>query len=132
MAVPGDHLGGRDRCQAERPADEGLDLGVDVGVGPYRPRELPHRHPGARGAEALAVAVGLETPEGQLGSEGGRLGVHPVGPAGHGDVHELKRPGLEHRHPCVGRVDQEVGRRGEGGAEGGVDDVGRGEPVMDE
>ena len=81
VAVPGDHLGGRHRRQAERGADPGLDRGVDVGVGPDRARQLADGDGVAGGAQAAAVAVGLQRPQRELDPEGRGLGVHAVGAA---------------------------------------------------
>ena len=99
VAVPGDDLGGRHRPEAERPADVGLHHRVDVGVGPDRPRQLADGHACAGRAQPLAVAVGLEGPEGELGPEGRGLGRHPVGAAGDRDVDQLGAPGPPGRPP---------------------------------
>ncbi len=72
-----------------------LDPGVDVGERPDRPGQLADGHPVAGRPQPLHVAVGLQRPQGELGAEGGRLGVHPVGPAGDRHVDGLERPGLQ-------------------------------------
>ena len=100
MAVPGDDLGGRHRLEPERPADVGLDRRVDVGVGPDGARELAHRDPARGPAESLAVPVGLQGPQGELGPEGGGLGVHAVGATGHRDVDQLDGPGHQAPPPA--------------------------------
>ena len=66
-----------------------LDGGVDVRVGADRSRELPDGDRLAGPAKARAVAVGLQAGEGELGAEGGRLGVHAVGAADGRDLGEL-------------------------------------------
>ena len=95
VAVAGDDLGGGHRREAEGGAHVGLDPGVDVGVGADRARELAHGDGVAGPSQAVAVAVGLEGPVGELDAEGGGLGVHAVGAAGHRGVAELEGPGLE-------------------------------------
>ena len=110
MAVAGDHLGGRHRLEAERPAHVRLDLGLDVRVGPDRPRELADRDPAPGRDQPLAVAVDLQRPQGELGPEGGRLGVHPVGAPGHRRPSASSPgPGDQGRDQPVGRLDQQVG-----------------------
>ena len=98
---------------------------------PTAPGQLAHRHPLPGRPQPLHVAVGLERPQGELGAEGGGLGVHPVGPPGHRHVDALEGPGLEGGPGSVAGLDEQVGRPGEGGAQGGVDHVRRGEAVVD-
>ena len=57
VAVPGHHLGGRHRGEAEGRADVGLDPGVDVGVRPDRARTACPPPP-ARGPPAAAARRG--------------------------------------------------------------------------
>ena len=57
--------------------------------------------------------------------------MHAVGAAGHGRVHELEGARLEHRHQRPRGVEQQVGGARQRGAQGGVDHVGGGEPVVD-
>ena len=95
MTVPRDHLGGRHRPQSQRVADVGLDRGIDVGVGADRAGQLADGDGVASRTQPPAVAVGLQCPEGQLGPEGGRLGVDAVGAADHGGVAELEGPALQ-------------------------------------
>ncbi len=130
VAVAGHDLGGRHRLQAEGLAHLALHDGVDVGVRADRAGQLADGDAVPCPLEALAVAVGLQRPVGQLDAERGRLGVHAVGAAGHRDVPELDGPGLQ----CVDQIaagdDQQVGGLGEGGAEGGVDHVARRQAVV--
>ena len=131
VAVPGDDLGGRHRGQAEGGAHLGLDRGVDVGEGADGARQLADGDGVAGGAQAAAVAVGLQGPQGELGPEGGGLGVHAVGAPGDRDVHELEGPGLEGGHERIEVVQQQVGRPGQRGAQRGVHHVRGGQPVVD-
>ena len=131
VTVACDHLGGRHRREAERLAHLSLDPGVDVGIRAHRARELAHGHRLARPAQARAVAVRLEAPQCELGPEGDGLGVHPVGATDHGRGPELDRPALERGDQLAASARQQVGRLCEGGAQGGVDDVARREPVVD-
>ena len=114
------------------PTHVGLDPGIDVGVGPHRARQLPHRDPVARGAQPGPVAIGLEAPQGQLGPEGGGLGVHAVGATGHGRVHELERPAPSAPTRSASEASRSRSRGArQGGAQRGVDHVGRREAVVD-
>ncbi len=131
VPVAGDHLGGRGRGQAEGAADVVLHPGIDVGVGADRPGQLAHRHPVPGGPQALEIAVGLQRPQRELGPEGGRLGVHAVGPAGDRDVDQLDGAGREGPDQPGTGLDEQVGGPGEGGAQGGVHHVGGGEAVVD-
>ena len=131
VTVTGDHLRRRHRLQAERGADVGFDGGIDVRVRPDGTRELADgdRIPGP--THALPVPIGLERPQGELGPERSRLGVHAVGAAGHRDVHELQGPGAQGVDERVEVGQQEIGGAGEGGAQRGVHHVRRGQPVVD-
>ena len=101
VAVAGDDLRRRHRGEAERRAHLSLDGRVDVRVGADRARELAHGHGVAGRAQASAVAVGLERPEGELGAEGGRLGVHAVGAPGDRHVQQLEGARLEGGHERI-------------------------------
>ena len=79
----------------------------------------------------VPVPVGLERPQGELGPEGGRLGVHAVGPPGHGHVHELQGAGAQGVDERVEVGQEQISGPGEGGAERGVHHVRRGQPVVD-
>ena len=132
MAIAGDDLGGRHRFEAEGGTHVGLDLGVDVGEGAHGPRQLAHGDPVAGLAHAPAVPVGLQGPQGELGPEGGGLGVHAVGPPGDRHVHELEGPVPQGGHEVVQVGQQQVGRPGQGGAQRGVHHVRGGQPEVDE
>ena len=131
MAVPGDHLGGRHRRQAQGGADTGLDRGVDVRERADRTGELAHGDPVAGRPQAATVTVGLQRPQRELGPERGGLGVHAVRPTRDRHVHQLQRAGLEGGHEGVEVGQQEVGGPGEGGAQRGVHHVRGRQPVVD-
>ena len=79
MPVTRDHLG-RDRLglEAEPVARDALDLGVDRRVRSDGSRELADAALLERPPDAVACAVELERPAGELPAEGRRLGVDPV------------------------------------------------------
>ena len=108
-----------------------LDLGWNVGIGSDGAAELHHRDVVACGAQTGAVAIDLERPEGDLGAERGRLGVNAVGAADHHGVAVL--PGEAHHGGQQLRrcLDQEIGGVAQRPAQRGVDDIGRGEAVVD-
>ena len=118
----------------------GADFGVKAfdGTGPYcleswTPRDstVLTKHAGYKWgppiydvteAQAAAVAVGLERPEGELGAERGGLGVHAVGSPGDRHLHQLQSTGAE-------RVDDRERAQHVAGDQGDlakVDDLGDG------
>ncbi len=123
VAVAGDHLRRGNRGEAERGTHRRLDRRVDVGVGPHRSRQFPdsNRRPGR--PEAPPVTVGLKAPQGQLGPEGGRLGVDPVGPSDGRGGPELPGPGLQDGDEPVEGLEEHVGGPGQVQAEGRIDDI---------
>ena len=93
VAVAGDHLGGGHRLQPERVAHVALDGGVDVGVRADRARSACRRPP-PRGRRAGGRGRGRPAgPQGELGAEGRRLGVHAVGAADHRACRGARGPG---------------------------------------
>ena len=131
VSVAGDHLRRRHRLETEPLADERLDLGIDVGVGADRARELPDRDGGARPHEPGAVAPELERPERELRAERRRLGVDAVRAPDHRRVAVLASTGDDRGVELVDRAEQQVGGAHERDRERGVDDVARREPVVD-
>ena len=131
VAVPGQHLGGRHRSQTQPLADVALHGGVDVGVRPDRPGQLPDADGVAGPPEAVTVAPHLEGPQRQLGPHRGRLGVDAVGAADHGDVAQPPGPVRDRLFELRRRVDEQRGGSGEREGEGGVDHVGGRQPVVD-
>ena len=101
VAVPGDHLGGRHRGEPERGAHACLDGRVDVRVRADGARELADGQRVAGGAHAPAIAIGLESPQRELGAERGRLGVHAVRAPGDRHVQELEGARLERGHERI-------------------------------
>ena len=130
VPVAGDDLRGRHRSQAERGADARLDGGIDVGERADRTGELAHGDAVTGGLHAAAVAIGLQGPQGELGSERGGLGVHAVRAARHRYVEQLQGARLERGDERCEVGQQQVGRPGEGGTQGGVHHVGGGQPVV--
>ena len=131
VAVAGHHLGGRHRGEPQGAAHVVLDPRVDVRVGAHRARQLAHRHPRPGRLEPLPVAIGLQGPEGELGPEGGGLGVHAVGATHDRRVDTRCGPVLARPHQPARGDDEQVGGPGQGGAQRGVDHVRRGEAVVD-
>ena len=132
VAVAGDHLGGRHRVRARAPRRRGpRPRGRCWSRCPTAPESLPTATRPRAVAQPLAVPVGLQGPQGELGPEGRGLGVHAVGAPGHGDVDELAAPGPPAPPPARRGGQQQVGGRGQGGAQGGVDDVRGREAVVD-
>src|SRR6478672_9406991 len=79
MPVSCDYLrGDRIGLQAEPLARDTLDLGVDRGVGAYRPGQLADATLLECALQARVSAIELERPAGELPAEGRRLGVDSV------------------------------------------------------
>ena len=131
VAVAGDHLSGGHGPQAECPADVLLHRRLDVRVGAYGAGQLPDGDRLARPAKTGAVAIGLQAVESELHAECRGLGVHAVRAAERRRGRVLDRPALERRDERVRRLDQQVGGADERRRERGVDDIGRGQPVVD-
>ena len=97
VVVAGDHLGG-DRGDPQPQFGERhlLHPRIDGGMGADRPRQLadPDVLPG--GDDALAFPVEFIEPAGQDEAEADRLGVDPMGSAGHQGGALLDRPPADH------------------------------------
>ena len=74
------------RREAQPLAGQPLDLGVSTPVRPDGAGELANPHTFQRRREPGAIALQLERPAGELGSEGDGLGVDAVRPSGHDGV----------------------------------------------
>ena len=84
MAVTGDDLGRRDRLQPERRADvTPRPPGRCWSRCRRRPRACRRRCSREPRRSRVAVTVGLQAGESELGAEGRRLGVHPMRPPDH-------------------------------------------------
>ncbi len=126
-----DLRGRRSRLEPEGLARATLHLRGRGRVRPHRPRELPDSHSRERVVEPVSIALELEHPAEQLEPERRRLRVNAV------------RTAYRHRVPvllcarenaCGGAVDAVANQRAcalDGQRERGVDDVGRGEPVVE-
>ena len=93
VPVPRDDLR-RDRLgrEPEALAGDPLDLRVAAAVRPHRAGELADPHAFERPLEALAIALELERPPGELGAEGDRLGMDAVRAARHHGLAVLLGP----------------------------------------
>ena len=131
MTVPGDHLARRGRCQPQRRADVRFDGGFDVRVRPDRAGELADRDGRPRLFEPDPVAFGLQAEEPELRPKGRRFGVHAVGTPDGRRRGELRRATTQHVDQPAGGPDEEIAGAAERHRQRGVDDVGRGQPVMD-
>ena len=132
MPVAGDDLGGDVLAlQAEPLHHPGLDRGGHRGVGPDRARELAVGELLEGVLEPLQVAVGLEGEPGEPEPEGRRLGVDAVGAADAEGVALLDRPLDQGIAVGAGAGEQDRSRLLELQREGGVEDVGGGEAVVD-
>ena len=132
MTIALEDLGrGRRRLQPEALARHALHLRLDCGVLADRARELADAHAVQRPLDPGAVAVEREGPPGELQAERGRLGMHAVcapdrervpmllGPRDHGGEGTVES--LEHERAGFADLQRERG----------VDDVRRGEPVVE-
>ena len=121
----------RCRLEPEGLAGDALHLGCDRRVGADGARELSDREPGEGMLEARAVPFELEHPAEELQAERGRLGVHPVrAPDGH-RVAVLLGPSDDYvRGPDEPVADERAGAL-DREREGGVENVGRGEAVVE-
>ena len=132
MAVARDHLRG-DRLgrQAQPLAGQPLDLGLASAVRPDGACELADAHAIERVHEPLAIALELEGPAGELRPEGDRLRVDAVRPAGHHRAPVLLRAADDGLLRSVDTVEDERARLAYLERRRRVEDVGRGEPVVE-
>ena len=132
MPVALDDLGA-DRVdpQPQRAEDLGLELGVEVAVGPDRPGDLAGGDLGDRLGQASAVAVQLERPAGQLEPERRRLGVDRVGPAHHHRRGLGSGAGDERRDQAVAVGQQALTGGSQLERQPGVDDIAAGQAEME-
>ena len=131
VAVALDDLRGNGRgLEAEARADAFFVLGLQVAEGADRAGELAHAHVLGCGVEAGQVALHLGVPVEQLEAEGRGLGVDAVGAADGGRVLELEGAALEHGEQSGDSVADERGGFFDLQRLGGIDDVVRGEAVV--
>jgi two-component system, OmpR family, response regulator RegX3 len=117
--------------EAEPLAGNTLHLGVAAAVGAHGPGELADARAGERRLEAVAGAVELERPTDELRPEGDGLRVNAVCPTDHdrlallvsaaGDRREGLLDALEHEEAGLAQLERE--RR--------IEDVGRGQSVVE-
>ena len=119
------------RLEAEPLAGDPLELRVGRRVGADRAGELPDAHPVERAAQPLAAAVELERPAGELQPEGRRLGVDAVRAADAERLPVLLGPGDDRCQRPLDALEQERARVAQLQRERRVDDVGRGQPVVE-
>ena len=108
-----------------------LDRGRDRGVGADRAGELADRELLEGVGEPRQVAVGLEGEARQAQAEGGRLGVDPVGAADAERVALLERAVDQRVAVGAGAGEDDLARLAQLQRQGGVEDVGGGEAVVD-
>ena len=130
VAIARQHLGRRNRPEAEALAHVTLDRGIDVGERADRARQLADRDRVAGAQQPLPVAPDLHRPERQLHAERGGLGVDAVRAPDHRRVAELARPRRDRRLQLLGRGKDAVERTRHLQCERGVDHVARREAVV--
>ena len=132
MPVARDHLR-RDRLRLEPEpfARDALDLRIDRGVGADRSGELADPAAVERSAHAVARPVELERPPGELPAERRRLGMDPVRAADADRVTVLLREPDDRSECGVDALDDQPAGVLNLQGERGVDDVGRGEAVVE-
>src|SRR4029077_11747075 len=117
--------------ETEPLAREALELGLGSSVGANRAGELADAHSLERVSEPVAAPLELERPAGQLEAEGRRLGVHAVCSAD-ADVVLVLPCARDHRLlRAVEGLERERARLAYLQREGGVDDVRRGQAVVE-
>src|SRR3954471_7747878 len=102
-----------------------------MGKNSYCAGELAYAHVFGRGNKARDVALRFRIPVGDLETEGDWFGVDSVGAADHGSVFEFPGAALEHFGEALQVLGDHFGRLADEQGLGGVDDVVRGEPVME-
>ena len=121
----------RRRLQPKAFARDPLDLGVDRRVLADGSGELADAHAFERACDARASTVELERPDRELEAERRRLGVHAVRAADAERQPVLLRACRDHRERSVETVAQERSGLLNLERERGVDDVRRGEAVVE-
>ena len=121
----------RRRLEAEPLTRAALELGIGRGVRSDRAGELADAHPVERPRDPLPVPVELECPAGELQPERRRLGVHAVRAAHLEGRAMLLRAGDDRGERAVEAVHDERAGRADLERECGVDDVRRGEAVVE-
>ena len=132
MAVALNHLGGDgSRAKPEGFTHPGLHRGRHIGEGPHGTRDLSHadRLPGP--PHALQVALHLGEPQGDLHSEGDRLGVNAVAAAYHHGAAMLEGRLLQDLEQGFQVPDDDVGRVPELEGKGRVENIRGGQAHVD-
>ena len=117
--------------EAEPFAGDALDLGVDRRVVADRARKLPDPNALERPRDAAPGAVELEGPDGELQAERRRLRVHAVGAADRDRQPMLVGPLHDGRERPVEPLQDQLARGAHLERERGVDDIRRGQPVVE-
>jgi hypothetical protein len=131
VTITRDDLGRGRGDETERSTDERLDEGVDIREGADGARELADGDRLARSTEPLDVALGLQGEEGELGAVGRRLGVHAVGATDDRPIDRFAGAGREGVTQGNGLSDHEIDGPGQHAAQRRVDNVRRGQSVVD-
>ena len=114
---------GGSRVEPQPFAGDSLDLRVGRGVGPDGAGELADPHPLQRVLKAVAVAVELERPDGELEAEGRRLRVHAVRAADLERLAVLLRQRHDRREGALDPGEDQRAGVADLERQGGVDDV---------
>ena len=132
VPVAGDDLG-RHRLAIEAEGPEGrlLDAGIGVGVGAHSAGQLSDADAGERSFEPHATAAQLAEPAEQLQAERGRLGMHAVRAADRRRMPVLLGACAERDVDGVDALEQDPARVSELERQRRVDDVRRGEAVVE-
>ena len=132
VAIARDDLrGGGLDVEAEALERDRLDARVDVPVRADGAGELADGDAAQGVGEPLAVAVELEPPAEQLEAERRRLGVHAVRATHARRVAVLLGARADGVERAVDAGEQQLARLAQDERERGVDDVGRGQPVVE-
>ncbi len=122
----------RRRLEPEPLAGDPLHLRIGRRVGADRARELADPDPFERARDAHAVSLERERPAGELEPERRRLGVHSVGAPDRQCLSMLVRARNHGPQRALDAGQDEGARLAELECESGVEDVGRGEAVVEE
>jgi len=132
MAVALDDLiADRGGFETQPEADLFFDDGIDVGIGPYRPRNHPHPHRFPGVPEALPVAFHLRIPQGKLQAKGDRLRMNAVRTPDHNGILPAEGSLLEHFEEPFEVLQQQVRGFDQQQRQGRVEHIRRGQPLVD-
>ncbi len=102
-----------------------------MSIGPHRATDLANGYGPAGPGEPFVIPGQLKGPRSELQAEGGRLRPDAVGTSQHGRGAMLQCFPLDNFEESFGSAEQQSGRFVEQHALRSIEDIGRGEPVMD-